>query len=104
MVSNRSTDRSKLGLDTAVAQAEGLPSTYIGDEIAFMSIKNSKYYGLDSVGTRIWALIEQPKHIGEVVDELLKEYNVERTTCEDNVLELMEKLLEEELIHIVQEA
>lgn len=94
--------KGKVKTDMVVVQAEGLPSTYIGDEIAFMSIKNSKYYGLDSVGTRIWALIEQPRQISEVVDELLKEYDVERTTCEDNVLELMERLLEEDLIHIVK--
>ncbi len=92
----------KVRTDTVVVQAEGLPSACIGDEIAFMSIKNSKYYGLDSVGTRIWNMIDKPKKICEMVDELLTEYDVERTICEDNVLELMDKLLEEELIHIVQ--
>jgi hypothetical protein len=104
MVSGRIRSTGELRLDSVVVQVKGMPSTYIGDEIAFMSIKNSKYYGLDSVGTRIWTLIEQPRPIGEVVDELLKEYNVERPTCEGNVLELMEKLLDEELINIVREA
>jgi hypothetical protein len=103
MKSGNGGNGNKLDLDMAVAQSEGMPFTYIGDEIAFMNIENSKYYGLDSVGTRIWTLIERPRRIGEVVDELLREYSVERTTCEDHVLEFMEKLLEEKLIRIVAE-
>ena len=103
MGSEKSRTREKICLDTVVVHIVGLPSAYIGDVVAFMSIKNSKYYGLDSVGTRIWALIEKPKRINEVVDEVLKEYNVERTICEDNVLELMGKLLQEDLIYTVQE-
>lgn len=95
--------KGKISLDMVVVQTEGLPSTYIGDEIAFMSIENNKYYGLDSVGTRIWSLIEQPKRISVVIDELLEEYSVERATCEENVLEFLEELLEEDLIRIVTE-
>lgn len=102
MESGIDTSKPKVELDAVVVQAEGLPSAYIGDEIAFMSIKNSKYYGLDCVGTRIWTLIDQPKKVSEIIDELLKEYDVERKICVDNVLELMEKLFGEELICIVQ--
>jgi len=103
MKPGRSKLNGKISMNTMVVQTEGMPYTYIGDEIAFMNIENNKYYGLDSVGTRIWRLIGQPRRLSEVIDELLKEYDVERATCEENVLEFMEKLHEENLICIVAE-
>lgn len=104
MKPGRSKLNGKISMNTMVVQTEGMPYTYIGDEIAFMNIENNKYYGLDSVGTRIWSLIGQPRRLSEVIDELLKEYDVERATCEENVLEFMEKLHEENLICIVAES
>ena len=43
----------KITPKTMIVQMEEIPSTYIGEEIAFMNTEKSKYYGLDSVGTSI---------------------------------------------------
>lgn len=91
----------KVTLESSVVQVEGMPSTHIGEEIAFMNVEKSKYYGLDSIGTRIWHAIEKPKYVREIVAELLEEYNVEKEICEEHVLELLQKLVEEELVRIV---
>lgn len=93
----------KITPKTMIAQIEEIPSTYIGEEIAFMNAEKSKYYGLDSVGTSIWKAIEEAKTVDGIVEDLLMEYDVERKTCVENVLEFLQELYEEGLVRIVPE-
>ena len=58
------------------------------------------YYGLNAVGTRIWDLINEPRKIGEVLDIILEEYDVEAIRCESDLLELLQNLLAEGLIQV----
>lgn len=69
-------------------------------EAAVLHLKNGMYYGLDSVGARIWELIQQPRSLGEVRDTLIAEYEVDADRCERDLVELCEKLLAEGLIEL----
>lgn len=93
--------KDMLTLDAVVGQMEGIPSTSIGDEIAFMNPDKSKYYGLDSIGSRIWHLIKEPKTVGDIISVLIDEYDVVESACAKDVLELIQKLYEEDLINVV---
>ena len=75
-------------------------SCALADESAILNLKNSVYYGLDPVGTRIWNLLQQPISVGELRDTLLDEYDVEATQCESDLLDLLEKMRDEGLIRV----
>jgi Coenzyme PQQ synthesis protein D (PqqD) len=75
-------------------------SCALGDEAAILNMKNSVYYGLDPLGTRIWNLLREPRRVREVCDAILDEYDVERERCERDVLDLLEKMRSEGLVEI----
>jgi len=89
---------SKLSLDTVIVRRDDIPTTDIDGELGMMSIEKGKYFTLDEVGTRIWELLETPNTINKMVDVLMTEYDVDFETCANDVMELVEKLLQEDLV------
>ncbi len=63
-------------------------------------MKNSVYYGLNPVGTRVWNLVQEPRIVGDIRDTLLDEYEVEAQQCERDLLDLLEKMREQGLIEV----
>ncbi|MBF7728670.1 PqqD family protein [Pseudomonas sp. N040] len=57
----------------------------VGDETVLLNLENGTYYGLDPVGTRIWALLKQEHSPAEICDLLSAEYEVEQVTIENDV-------------------
>ncbi len=51
-------------------------------ETVMMDIMTGKYYNLGRTGGAIWNLIAEPKTLSEIVDELTKKFDVERSVCE----------------------
>ena len=70
--------KDPIGRGTVVAQIEELVSSDLDGETVMMSIENGKYYGMDAIGSRVWALIKQPCSVSELCDILLTEFNVDR--------------------------
>ena len=61
---------------------------------------NGKYFSLDDVGTRMWILTSEHKHLKAAHHALLQEYDVAPAQLEQDLLELMEKLVANELIQV----
>jgi hypothetical protein len=70
----------------------------VAGEIVLLDLRSESYFGLDEVGTRIWRLLETGINIGEVLQKLLQEYDVDQITLEADVADLLERLLEAGLI------
>lgn len=87
--------------NTAVAQAEELVAADMDGETVMMRIESGKYFGLDSVGSRIWSLIAEPRRVSQVIDKLLGEYEVERRQCREETMEFLHHLIAEGLVKIV---
>ena len=66
--------------------------------MALLSIKNGAYYGMDPVGSRVWELIAQPVTASAVCETLLREFNVEKDTCERQVLAFLQQLADADLL------
>ncbi len=94
------TAESALTLDHVISQGEGQVSTVVDGKAVLMSVENGKYYHMDDIGTRVWALIETPTSVHAVCEQLAQEYEVERATCEAEVLLLLESLLNNDLITV----
>ena len=72
----------------------------VSGETVLLDLASENYFGLDEVGTRIWGLLQSGSSIGETMDTLMEEYEVERATLEKDVGELLEKLVEAGLIKL----
>lgn len=75
-------------------------SCSLGDEAAILNLKNSVYYGLNPIGARVWNLVQHERTVAEIRDVLLDEYDVEAKRCEQDLLDLLEKLREQGLIEV----
>ena len=72
----------------------------VSGETVLLDLASENYFGLDEIGTRIWGLLQSGASIGETMDTLMEEYEVERETLEKDVGELLEKLVEAGLIEL----
>ena len=66
----------------------------VSGETVLLDLASESYFGLDEIGTRIWTLINEGRAVGEVTDTLLEEYEVDRTTLEADLHELLSSLLD----------
>jgi len=74
----------------------------LAGESVILHLKNGVYYGLNTVGSRIWTLVQQPICVQEIVRDLVAQYEVEPERCERDVLALIENLLAEGLVEVRQ--
>ena len=72
----------------------------VSGEIALRDLASESYFGLDEIGARIWALLNEEKAVGQILEVLLEEYEVDRARLEKDVNELLENLLEAGLIKV----
>ena len=81
-----------------VAIRDGVMYNRVGDEIVLLDLDSGTYFGLDSVGTRVWELLTSETTIGGAIETMLGEYDVERAQLETDVYRLVAELEEKKLI------
>ena len=91
-------------VNSIVVQAPGdwIANDIDGDTV-LVSIEQGKYYGMETVGSRIWELIAQQRTVFDVCEALLEEFTVSRETCQQDALVFLNQLAEENLIKVVDE-
>jgi hypothetical protein len=89
-----------LSVHSIVVAASEQVSCPLGEESAILNLKNSMYYGMNPVGTRIWTLLKEPRSVEQLRDALLNEYDVDAALCERDLLDLLGKMKSEGLIEV----
>ncbi|MGB6199788.1 MAG: PqqD family protein [Candidatus Acidiferrales bacterium] len=92
-----------LSEQSVVVASKDQVSCELAGEAAVLNTKTGVYYGLDPVGARVWQLVQQPRRVSEVGEQLLTEYEVESQRCMSDVVALLEKLRSEGLVIEVRE-
>jgi hypothetical protein len=91
---------ASLSVHSVVVAAREQVSCPLGEESAILNLKNSVYYGMNPIGTRVWNLLKEPRTVAELRDTLLSEYEVDAKLCERDLLDLLEKMKGEGLIEV----
>jgi hypothetical protein len=81
-----------ISLDATVVVSPEQISCNLKDEAVILSLSGGVYYGLNSVGSRIWELVQTPRLVREIRDILLAEYDVNDELCTAELIELLEQL------------
>lgn len=89
---------ASLTADSYVARAETALSAEVGGELVALDVNRGVCYGLNHIGTRIWQLLETPRFVREIVDTLVREYEVSPEVCAEQTLNLLRDLLAAELV------
>jgi len=87
-----------------VVASKGQVSSDLGGEVAILDLERGTYFGLDEVGARIWELVREPISVSEVQATVVEEYDVEPARAERDVLALLQRLVDEGLVEVQDEA
>ena len=77
-----------------IARNQDWLTAMVGDELVMMSAQKGKYIGLSSVGARVWELLETPRDIASLCNELEREFDVAPAVCRDEVDAFVKELAE----------
>ena len=70
----------------------------IDGEAIIINLTTGVYYSMDSVGGRIWKLLESHHDLDTISNILAAEYDAEAESCREDVLGLVQQLLDENLL------
>lgn len=88
---------------TVVAVKDQVSADLAGEAV-ILNLKSGMYYGLNEVGGRIWQLLQEPRTVAAIRDTLLEEYEVDRESCDRDLLAVLQELATAELIEVNHEA
>jgi hypothetical protein len=91
---------SALERDSLIVRNDSLLTAEVDGELMAMSIERGTCYGLNGVGTRIWALLAEPRTLDDLCAALLREYDVDAAQCRREVIDLLDELCAEGLITV----
>jgi len=82
-----------IGPDTVLSRSDDILEASIGSEKVMMSVQRGEYYGLDAIGSEIWALFEQPRSVADVCAEMVRRYDVSPEVCQRDVIAFLGDLV-----------
>src|SRR5258707_13635341 len=86
-----------------VAAVKDQVSCEIDREAVILHLKNGVYYGLNEVGARVWALLQQARPVAEIEATIVAEFDVAPEQCAADVRALLEQFHSAALIEGVDE-
>jgi hypothetical protein len=78
-----------------------LLTSEVGDEMVMMDIEAGNYISLNKIGRVIWEHIEQPIKVGDLIDNLINRFNVDRAQCTTDTLEYLNNMLVQKTIKVI---
>ena len=88
-----------MGKDTVVPKGNRLYvrnraviAAEVDGELVMMSVEHGQYYGLAGIGPRLWELLEEPRSLEDLVQQVLEEFAVEQEVCRKDTVEFLEEM------------
>ena len=89
-----------VGPDTIVSRSDEPVAVELDGTVVMMSIEQGMYFGLEGVGPRVWALLDEPRSVRAVCDALVQEFDIEDDTCLREVVAFLNELRTAQLIRV----
>ncbi|MDD2451470.1 MAG: lasso peptide biosynthesis PqqD family chaperone [Sulfurovum sp.] len=90
-----------LAMDKMIRRSTDVIASEMDDELVMMSMENNAYYGLNSVGRRVWELLETEQTLLSLCGQLMEKYDVDEAACQRDVSALVMKLEKAGLVTVV---
>ena len=84
---------SLLTPESCLVRLPDLVASEMDGDVVMMSIERGTYFGISGVGTRVWALLEQPITLNQIVATICLEFEVEEDNCRRDMLAFADELL-----------
>ena len=73
-------------------------SASLSDGAVLLNLYTKRYFSLNDTGSRIWSLLEQQASEEDIIETLVREYDVEKPEAARAVKQLLDDLVAERLI------
>lgn len=85
-------------LDSIIFKKEEIDDSDLDGEKVMMNLDKGQYFMMNSVGSRIWEIINEPISVRDIICILVDEYDITSDECEKNLKTFVKELWEAELI------
>ena len=92
--------RDSVSPNSIVRPAPEVVFQWLEEEVVLLNLDSGMYYGLEPVGARIWKLIENPQSLATVIAQVEREFDVEHSRVESDVLGLVGELQKSGLVTV----
>ena len=82
-------------------QNKTIVQSQIGEEVVMLDMESGFYFGLNSVASVIWGMLKEEIGFEQLIDQLMAQFDVERSLCEADTQELLDQMLEKNIIRKV---
>jgi hypothetical protein len=96
--------KSKVTEFSIVTRMPDQVSCDLSGEAVILNLNSGMYYGLDEIGALIWAALEQPRTLQYLSETILQGYEVDKETCDSDVMAFLGNMQSAGLIEINNEA
>jgi hypothetical protein len=91
-------------LKSPIARSGSAVVAEVDGQLVALDANQGICYGLNRVATRIWSLMDSPTTGAAVIEALLREFEIDRDTCEVETLNLLNDLQAAGLISVAATA
>lgn len=89
-----------LTMSSRVVVADAAVFRELDGDAVLLNLDSGTYFGLNEVATRMWRLLEQYGRLDAVRDAIVREFDVDTSTAERDLLTLMTALREKGLVQV----
>lgn len=94
----------QLELTHKVSPAREVLIQNLADEAVLLNLQSEEYFGLDEIGTRMFAVLQASDSIDRAYCQLLEEYDVEPDVLKADLFDFIQKLVERGLVTVTSPA
>jgi hypothetical protein len=92
-----------LTLDVSMHIPEHVRYSVVGEDAFLLNTRTNRYFLLEDVGSRLWRLLKDGKLLRESYQILLDEYEIDSSRLEQDILDLIGRLVENHLVEVIRE-
>jgi hypothetical protein len=75
---------------------------HLDGETVLLNLETEKYFGLDSMGTRMWEVVTRLPRVEAAYQTLSDEFDVEPDVLRTHLAGLLDQLVENGLLHVAR--
>ena len=83
-----------MDLNQTISLSPHVISQEVAGETVLLDLDSEHYFGLDTVGTRVWQLIGQQGNLRDIFATLLEEYDVDQARLLEDLTVLIDEVTE----------
>lgn len=89
---------AEITLDSRLTIPPQVMSRLVEEETVLLDLASGQYFGVDGVGQRIWELLSEGRSLGETVESITAEYDVDEAQVKADVVAFAGELVERGLL------